>query len=125
MTSHFSAQRLRLYSGLVLFTFVLTHFLNHALGLVSWQAMEAMQEYRTSITQSLLGTTILCSAIIIHVVLALYKTVERRSLRMGKWEAVQLIFGLAIPFLLLRHIIGTRVACCVATYVMKGSQRKD
>ncbi len=109
MTSHFTAQRLRLYSGLVLFTFVLTHFLNHALGLVSWQAMEAMQEYRTSITQSLLGTTILCSAIIIHVVLALYKTVERRSLRMGKWEAVQLIFGLAIPFLLLRHIIGTRI----------------
>ena len=33
--------RLRLWSGLVLFTFALTHFLNHALGLWSLEAMAA------------------------------------------------------------------------------------
>jgi adenylate cyclase len=36
-------QRLRLISGLVLFAFAATHFLNHALGLVSLEAMHAMQ----------------------------------------------------------------------------------
>ena len=34
-------RRLRLVSGLVLFVFVLTHFLNHALGLVSLEVLEA------------------------------------------------------------------------------------
>ncbi|MGI9372143.1 MAG: adenylate/guanylate cyclase domain-containing protein [Hyphomicrobiales bacterium] len=109
MTTYFTAQKLRLYSGLVLFAFVLTHFLNHALGLVSWEVMETVQYYRTAITRSLPITALLCTAIIVHVVLALYKTAKRRSLRMSAWEAVQLIFGLAIPFLLLRHVIGTRL----------------
>ena len=36
-------QRLRLVSGLVLFTFAGAHFLNHALGLVSLEAMHQMQ----------------------------------------------------------------------------------
>ena len=34
-------RRLRLGSGLVLLVFVLTHFLNHALGLVSLEALDA------------------------------------------------------------------------------------
>ena len=42
------AQRLRILSGLILFTFVLTHFLNHALGIWSIEAMEVMQAWRTS-----------------------------------------------------------------------------
>ena len=33
--------RLRLWSGCVLFTYVATHLVNHALGLVSLDAMEA------------------------------------------------------------------------------------
>jgi adenylate cyclase len=33
------AQRLRIASGLVLFAFAATHFLNHAVGLVSLEAM--------------------------------------------------------------------------------------
>jgi adenylate cyclase len=34
-------QRLRLVTGLVLLAYLLTHFVNHALGLVSLAAMEA------------------------------------------------------------------------------------
>ena len=33
-------QRLRLVSGIVLFVYLTTHLLNHALGLVSLEAME-------------------------------------------------------------------------------------
>ncbi len=34
-------RRLRLWSGLILFTYLTTHFANHALGLISLRAMEA------------------------------------------------------------------------------------
>ena len=33
-------RRLRLASGLVLFSYVFLHFLNHSLGNISWEAME-------------------------------------------------------------------------------------
>src|ERR1700761_3000863 len=35
-------RRLRLISGLILFVYVVTHFINHGLGIVSIAAMEAM-----------------------------------------------------------------------------------
>ena len=38
------ARKIRLISGLVLFTFVTTHFLNHSLGNISLAAMEAGRE---------------------------------------------------------------------------------
>jgi adenylate cyclase len=40
-----SARRVRLASGLVLFAYVTTHLANHALGLVSLDAMEAGRVY--------------------------------------------------------------------------------
>jgi hypothetical protein len=51
-------QRLRLASGLVLFTFVLTHFLNHAVGLISLDAMIAVDHWRIAVTRSTLGTLV-------------------------------------------------------------------
>ena len=45
-------QRLRLATGLILFTFAATHFLNHALGLVSLEAMHAMQDWRKAVTRT-------------------------------------------------------------------------
>ena len=35
---------------------------------------------------------------------------SRRSLRMPQWELWQVVFGLAIPFLITLHVMGTRVA---------------
>lgn len=103
-------QQVRLYSGLVLFAFAATHLVNHALGLVSIEAMDAMQAVRTALWRSPPGTFALYGALIAHVVFALAKFVKRRGWRMRAWEAVQLGCGLAIPFLLLRHVIGTRGA---------------
>ena len=40
------AQTWRLVSGLILFSFALTHFLNHALGHISIQSMEEVQAVR-------------------------------------------------------------------------------
>lgn len=103
-------QKLRLISGLLLFAFAATHFLNHALGLVSLELMHVAQELRTFVTRSLLGSIILLLALLVHIALGLYKTVHRRTARMPRWESAQIVSGIAIPFLLLPHIVNTRVA---------------
>jgi len=59
--------------------------------------------------ESLPGTVLLLSALITHVGLALWSVFQRRSLKMKRWETLQLVFGLLIPFLLLVHVLGTRV----------------
>jgi adenylate cyclase len=101
---------LRLASGLILFTFALTHFLNHALGLFSIDLMEQVRDVRTFVTRSAPGTVILLAAAAIHLVLGVYGFVTRRNWRIRMREWVQLAFGLLIPTLLVRHVIGTRIA---------------
>lgn len=103
----FAPQRLRLASGLVLFAFALTHFLNHALGIWSVGLMEDVQDWRTAVWGSGPGTALLVGAFLVHVALALWKTARRRTLRMPPAEAVQLVLGLAIPLLLAKHVVGT------------------
>ncbi|MEZ5907590.1 MAG: adenylate/guanylate cyclase domain-containing protein [Hyphomicrobiaceae bacterium] len=103
-------QRLRLAAGLVLFVFVLTHFLNHALGIVGLEAMEAARVWRTALTRSLFGSALLWGAVAVHVGLALLRLAQRRVLRMPPWELVQIATGLAIPFLVAEHIGFTRLA---------------
>ena len=101
-------QRLRLASGLVLFAFVLMHFLNHALGLWSVSLMEQVAEVRHAIWQNPVGLALLYGAFLVHIALALWKTARRRTWRMPLAEALQLILGLTIPIMLIDHVIGTR-----------------
>ncbi|MFM9848964.1 MAG: 2Fe-2S iron-sulfur cluster-binding protein [Hyphomicrobiaceae bacterium] len=103
-------QRLRLASGLILFAFAATHFLNHALGLVGLEVMHQAQQIRTAITRSAPGTIVLATALTTHIVLALHKLVRRQTWRLSRWEGIQILSGLAIPFFLFPHIINTRIA---------------
>jgi adenylate cyclase len=107
-------QRLRLATGLILFTFAATHFLNHSLGLVSLQAMEAMQHWRKAVTRSWPGSTILLSAFVIHVLLALYKLSLRLTWRLPFWEAAQIVTGFSIPLFLITHVVFNRGAASLA-----------
>lgn len=102
--------RVRLVSGIILMVFVTTHLLNHALGLVSIPTMEAVRDVRVAITRSLPGTVILLSASMTHLLLGIGKFLTRRSWKMKPVEAIQLGFGLLIPLLLFRHVLGTRIA---------------
>ncbi len=103
-------QRLRLVSGLILFTFVATHFLNHALGIFSVDWMQSVQQWRWVVTRSWPGTVILLSALLTHMGLGLYRVANRATLRLPRWEFLQVALGLTIPFLLLPHIVNTRIA---------------
>jgi len=103
-------QQLRLASGLVLATFVVTHFANHALGLVSLDAMLAMQGWRTAATRSVPGAFLLMAAFVVHISLALWKLSRRATVTMPVWEALQIATGLAVPYLLLQHVMFNRGA---------------
>ncbi|WP_048447538.1 adenylate/guanylate cyclase domain-containing protein [Methylobacterium variabile] len=104
-----TAQRLRLVSGLVLFAFAATHFANHALGLVGLETMVDVARWRTAVTRSIPGSLILGLSLLIHVAFALVRLAEHRTLRMPPWEAAQTLLGFAIPFLLVPHVLATRV----------------
>jgi adenylate cyclase len=102
--------RLRLYSGLVMLTYVTSHFLNHSLGLVSIELMDwwLVRVYR--VWASVPGTVLLYGAFATHYCLALWALWRRRSLRMPPAEFAQLALGFSIPFLLTEHVVTTRVA---------------
>ncbi len=103
-------RNVRLVSGLVLFAFVATHLANHVLGLISLDVMEAMRDVRTAITRSLPGTVILIAAAVVHAALGVEKILSRRLSAISVRGLVQIAFGLLIPVLMARHVIGTRVA---------------
>jgi adenylate cyclase len=83
-------------SGVLLFVYVTTHLLNHALGLVSLQAQEAGRGVFLAAWRNPVGTALLYGALLIHLALALWSLHQRRTLRMRRWEATQLILGLLI-----------------------------
>lgn len=102
--------RTRIVSGLILFTYALLHFLNVGMGLFSPAAQDVMQDARKLFIRSDVGTVLVYGAFIIHAALALFALTGRGTLRMPMREAVQLAFGLTIPFFLITHIIFTRGA---------------
>lgn len=101
-------RRIRLATGLVLFAYVTTHLLNHALGLIDLEAMEAGRRWFLGLWRNPLGTVLLVGSLATHFALALWALYRRRQLKMPAGEAAQLVLGVSIPLLLLGHMIGTR-----------------
>ena len=91
---------LRLATGLVVASFVVGHFLNHSLGVVSIEAMDRMRIMLAAWWRSPAGTVLLYGSLLTHFALALVSLYRRSTLRMPLWEALQLALGLAIPPLL-------------------------
>ena len=100
---------IRLISGLILLAFATTHFLNHAVGILGVGAMERVQDWRYGLWHSWLGSVLLYGALVVHPLFALLRVVQRRTFKMPVREMLQIALGLAIPLLLVDHIISTRV----------------
>jgi adenylate cyclase len=113
-------ERLRLWSGLVLFAFVATHLINHAVGLWSLEAMTRVQHWRLVVTRSPPGFVLLTAALLAHMALALWKLARLRTLRLRGAEILQGLSGLLIPFLLMPHLfeagVGPRSLGLAAAY---------
>jgi adenylate cyclase len=101
---------LRSSSGLVIFTFLTTHFANHALGLVSLDAMEGGRDWFLTLWRGQPMSGLLYTAFTVHALNALRALYAKPHLKMPAWEATQLTLGLAIPLFLIPHVAGTRLA---------------
>ncbi|MCZ2496669.1 2Fe-2S iron-sulfur cluster binding domain-containing protein [Xylophilus sp. Kf1] len=97
-------RNLRWTSGLLLLAYVTLHLIDHALGLVSLAAAEAMLRRVHDFWHSLPGTVLLYGAAALHVMLAFASAWERRSLRLPPTEALRILLGFSLPLLLAMHL---------------------
>ena len=102
--------RIRLWSGYILFFYVVTHLLNHALGLISLRVLEIGRVWFVFVWHNPLGQTVLYGALITHFFLALWSLYRRRTLKLSRWEWAQWILGASIVPLGVMHVVGTRLA---------------
>ncbi len=102
-----SRRNLRLGSGLVLMAFATSHFLNHAFGLISLDALR-MASGAFRVWHSNVGAIVIGAALLTHVTLTLQSLWSKRSVEMPIWQWAQLTLGLMIPGLLALHYAGTR-----------------
>ena len=104
-----SVRQVRLVCGVILFAYVVSHFLNHALGNISVDAMEIGVSYHTLFWQFLPVTIVFYAAALTHMGLGIYALYQRRQFRWRTVEPLQLVLGLSIPALVMAHVIGVRL----------------
>ena len=103
-------RQVRFACGLVMFSYIFSHFFNHALGNISYATMEwwlsitsGGGEFQSSISRS---TPRLPS----HFSLGLWALYQRRHFRYAGAEITQLVLGLSIPLWLASHFGAVRIA---------------
>jgi adenylate cyclase len=104
-----SVRQIRLGCGLVLFAYLVSHFLNHALGNISMEALAGGVYYHTLFWQFLPVAIVFYAAALVHAGLGLWALYERRQFRWKAIEPLQLVLGLSIPALIITHIAGVRL----------------
>src|SRR6266404_3895420 len=103
-----SVRQIRLGCGLVLFAYLVSHFLNHALGNISMDALADGVYYHAGFWQFLPVAIVVYTAALVHTGLGIWALYERRQFRWKAIEPLQLVLGLSIPALVITHIAGVR-----------------
>src|SRR5689334_2081706 len=103
------ARQLRLVCGLVLFAYLISHFLNHALGNISLDALAEGVYYHMLFWQFLPIAIIFYTAALLHSGLGIWALYQRRQFSWKGMEPLQLVLGLSVPLLVAFHVIGARV----------------
>ena len=89
-------RRLHLVTGLILFLYLLTHLVNHALGLVSLGTLGSGRQDFLAVWRSLPASVLLYGLLGLHLGLAFRAVYRRRRLSMPAWEAAQLVVSAAV-----------------------------
>ena len=103
-------RQVRLVCGVILFAYLVSHFLNHALGNISMNALAEGVYYHTLFWQFLPVAIVLYTAMLIHFALGVWAMYQRRQFSWKTVEPLQLVLGLSIPALVVAHIVGVRLA---------------
>src|SRR6185312_9572394 len=104
-----SLRQVRLVCGLILFTYLISHFLNHALGNISMEALATGVHYHVMFWRFLPVAIVFYSAALIHAGLGVWALYRRRQFHWKAIEPLQLVLGLSIPALIIAHIAGVRI----------------
>jgi adenylate cyclase len=104
-----SLRQVRLVSGVILFAYLVSHFLNHALGNISLEALATGVTIHVAFWQFLPVTIVFYTACVVHTALGIWALYERRQFRWKAIEPLQLALGLSIPMLIIAHVIGVRL----------------
>src|SRR5712675_38263 len=104
-----SVRQVRLGCGLVLFSYLISHFLNHALGNISIDALATGLTYHIAFWQFLPVAIAFYTAALVHAGLGIWALYERRQFRWKAIEPLQLVLGLSIPALIITHLTGVRL----------------
>ena len=104
-----SIRQVRFACGLVLFAYLVSHFLNHALGNISLDALAIGVHYHILFWQFLPVAILFYTAVLVHGGLGIWALYERRQFRWKAMEPLQLVLGLSIPALIVAHVVGVRL----------------
>ncbi|MGA7809147.1 adenylate/guanylate cyclase domain-containing protein [Bradyrhizobium sp.] len=102
-------RQVRLACGLVLFSYLISHFLNHALGNISLDALAAGVRYHVLFWHFLPVAIVFYTAALLHGGLGIWALYQRRQFSRIAIEPLQLALGLSIPVLVVAHVVGARL----------------
>jgi adenylate cyclase len=103
-------RQVRLACGLVMFSYIFSHFFNHALGNISYAAMEWWLGFHIWWWRIPIVNYTLYTAATTHLALGLWALYQRRHFRYAAIEITQLVLGLSIPLLLANHFGAQRLS---------------
>ena len=102
-------RQVRIACGLVMFSYIFSHFFNHALGNISYATMEAWLWFHIWWWRIPIVNATLYAAAAMHFSLGLWALYQRRHFRYTIAEITQLVLGLSIPLWLASHFGAVRV----------------
>jgi adenylate cyclase len=102
-------RQVRLVCGMVLFTYLISHFLNHALGNISLDALAKGVHYHALVWQFPPVAIIFYGSVLLHSGLGIWALYQRRQFSWKAMEPLQLALGLSIPLMVAAHVIGVRL----------------
>lgn len=113
-----SLRQIRMACGVVLFVYLISHLLNHSLGNISPEALDAGLSIHMTIWQFPPVAIAFYAAALVHTGLGIWALYERRQFHWRAIEPLQLLLGLTIPALIVAHIVGMRFS-----YALFGLER--
>jgi adenylate cyclase len=109
LTRGIGVRQIRLACGLVLFAYLVSHFLNHALGNISMEALATGVRYHVLFWRFPPVAIVFYGAALVHSGLGIWALYQRRQFHWRAIEPLQLALGLSIPALIITHIVGVRL----------------
>jgi adenylate cyclase len=102
-------RQVRIACGLVMFSYIFSHFFNHALGNISFAVMDWWWSVHVGWWRTPIVNVTLYAAALAHMSLGFWALYQRRHFRYTAAEITQLVLGFSIPLLLASHFGAVRL----------------